>query len=108
MVVKKNGLQLVCPPPLLCTDNGNHIFLILLLVVKANSINTVLLCKLKKFNVRTSEGCIRQTNIKKLPIFYYVVLYGLSAVLTWIQQLHRHLDILQNRHVLSHFLDTCG
>lgn len=47
MVVKKNGLQLVCPPPLLCTDNGNHIFLILLLVVKANSINTVLLCKLK-------------------------------------------------------------
>lgn len=45
MVVKKNGLQLVCPPPQLCTDNGNHIFLILLLVVKANSIYTVL-CKL--------------------------------------------------------------
>ncbi|CAJ2655592.1 probable tRNA N6-adenosine threonylcarbamoyltransferase, mitochondrial isoform X3 [Trifolium pratense] len=24
-VVKKNGLQLVCPPPRLCTDNGNHV-----------------------------------------------------------------------------------
>jgi tRNA A37 threonylcarbamoyltransferase TsaD len=26
-VVKKNGLQLVCPPPRLCTDNGNHAIL---------------------------------------------------------------------------------
>ncbi|MCI33509.1 putative O-sialoglycoprotein endopeptidase, partial [Trifolium medium] len=26
-VVKKNGLQLVCPPPWLCTDNGNHVIL---------------------------------------------------------------------------------
>lgn len=28
MVVKKNDLQLVCPPPRLCTDNGNNIFLV--------------------------------------------------------------------------------
>ncbi|BAU03045.1 hypothetical protein VIGAN_UM004300 [Vigna angularis var. angularis] len=38
MVAKKNGLQLLCPPPRLCTDNGNNFFLILLLFVKANSI----------------------------------------------------------------------
>lgn len=29
MIVKKNGLQLVCPPPSLCTDNGNKLFLVL-------------------------------------------------------------------------------
>lgn len=29
MVVKKNGLQLVCPPPRLCTDNGNYILVFL-------------------------------------------------------------------------------
>lgn len=37
-VVKKNGLQLVCPPPRLCTDNGNNLFFVLVLTMKANSI----------------------------------------------------------------------
>jgi len=38
MVAKKNGLQLLCPPPQLYTDNGNNLFLTLVLFVKANFI----------------------------------------------------------------------
>ncbi|KAL2658463.1 hypothetical protein AAZV13_03G024500 [Glycine max] len=88
MVVKKNGLQLVCPPPRLCTDNGNHIFLPLLLVVKANSINTVLLCKLD--SPMSEQVRVVLDNQYKKNCQSFITSYGLSAVLTSLQQLYRY------------------
>lgn len=88
MVVKKNGLQLVCPPPRLCTDNGNHIFLPLLLVVKANSINTVLLCKLD--SPMSEQVRVVLDNQYKKNCQTFITSYGLSAVLTLLQQLYRY------------------